>query len=86
MEEGPRKDEFLKLAYEYKGVLIQWMTVHEKQHHCLGAAGIDALKEAGFAEFWPAAEKLIGQCPNQKARPAPAPPTRPQRPGDKRPK
>lgn len=71
LEPLPRKDAFLKLAHEYRVVLIQQLRQHARRHGCITTEQLQALEAEDFGPFWEGAEKLARACPNAPKRQAP---------------
>ena len=74
LDERKRKDEFLRLAHEFREVVLKQVEEHAALHHCVGAADLAKLREESFGQFWSLAELLNRQCPKRKG---PHPPKRP---------
>ena len=75
LEAGPRTDALLRLAHEYRGVVMQQHLQHSRRHRCYSADDVQALEEQNFGEFWEGAETLARRCPNTQKR-FPPPPVR----------
>ncbi|MBI4564896.1 MAG: DUF3106 domain-containing protein [Planctomycetes bacterium] len=68
LEPGPRKDEFLKLAHEYRVFRLKQIRDHAGRHGCIQEKELQGLTEASFPEFWVDLERLSLQCPKRHPR------------------
>lgn len=73
LEPGPRTDALLRLAHEYRGVVLLQLRQHAKRHGCYSEEDVRAVEDQNFGDFWEAAETLGRRCPKAPPRPAPRP-------------
>jgi len=75
MEGGPgggRVDEFVRLANEFRGVMIARTEQHVQKHRCADAEALKSLREA--APFWPRWQEISRACQGRRANPGPVAP------------
>lgn len=77
-EEGeagvPRVNEFIKLSYEFKDVVLGRLEQHVQRHKCVPYEEMHALRDAPPREFWPRWQEATRSCPARRANPGPVPP------------
>ncbi|HEU4334721.1 MAG TPA: DUF3106 domain-containing protein [Candidatus Eisenbacteria bacterium] len=61
-----RKDAFLKLAHEYRVVLIQQLRAHARRHGCITPDQFGDLEAEDFGKFWERAEELGPRGPSHR--------------------
>ena len=61
-----RKDAFLKLAHEYRVVLIQQLRAHARRHGCITPEQFRELESEDFGKFWERAEALAPRGPSHR--------------------
>ena len=77
LEEGPaspRVNEFIKLAYEFRGVLMGRTEQHAQKHKCATPEDVKSLRDASFSEFWPRWQDVNRACQGRRANPGPVAP------------
>ncbi len=77
MEPGPgsaRVDEFVRLSYEFREVMLARTEQHVQKHRCSDAEDLAGLREAAPREFWPRWQEINRGCQARRANPGPVPP------------
>lgn len=71
---GPRINEFIKLAYDFRGVLMVRTEQHTQKHKCATPEDMKSLRDASFSEFWPRWQDVNRACQGRRANPGPVAP------------
>ncbi len=77
LEEGPgspRVNEFIKLSYEFRGVLMARTEQHAQKHRCADPGEIQDLRDVPFSSFWPRWQEINRACQRRRANPGPVAP------------
>lgn len=77
MEPGPgsaRVDEFVRLSYEFRGVMMARTEQHVQKHRCADAEALQVLREAAPSQFWPRWQELNRGCQGRRANGGPVAP------------